>query len=442
MLGKTAMLLALSIPFAHAESLTDVKMRERAAIIGAARPHARAAMPGLKSVNNPYTPAYFLGADINDLQLNMQALAPFPGVDISENYWSGYYWPNYVGGLGFRYNDRYFPKGKYGKSRRYIRSKPSSTIPNSLLSPSEKYDIVMGISPEEASSLTSRQWTLGKAEFEETGKVETWQGICNGWAAAAINFPAPKHSVAVPSSRGDIVFEPEDIKALGSLLYATGKFESVFNGFRCFTDEPDRGDNDRVLTPECFDINPADWHLIVTHRLGMMKQPFIIDYVNSKEVWNKPVVGYSLRYFDIKSRGRKSDSYRDIIRPAKKVRIFRSYRNPKSAYIVGVHMSTKLLFGANEDSRVGQTFKTVEYSYLLELDEAHNIIGGEWISKSHPDFAWMPKSMYLPATDGDTAVLGLDVSQVGPSWREAALQGIGHGAPLGKFVLNLFSGAQ
>ena len=436
MFVRSLLLIACLAPLAHAETLTAVKMRERAAIMKHAKPQSRN-----KSVNNPYTPAYFLGIDIGQLQTSMRTLSQYPGVDISEPYWSGYYWPNYVGGLGYRYNDPRFPKGKYGKSRRYIQGKLSSTIPNALLSPSEKYDIVMGVTPEERGSLTTQQWNLAQAEFADTRKVETWQGICNGWAAAAITLPTPKHSVAIPSARGDIIFESEDIKALGSLLFAAGKFESVFNGFRCFDEDPDM-DDDRAVKPECFDINPADWHLIVTHRLGQTRLPFIIDYVNSKEVWNKPVVGYSLRYFNVKSRGQMSDDYNQVLAPARKVKIFRRYRNPLAAYVLGVHMTTKLLFGANEDSRVGQTFKTVEYSYLLELDEQHRIIGGEWISEKHPDFAWMPKSFYLPATDGDPQVVTFDPNRPDSSWRGGALASILHGAPLTKFVLNLFTVAQ
>lgn len=434
---KSLVLLALTVPSVYANKFIQSKIEQHKTVMNLIHPAAE------KSANNPYAPAYLLNLNINDLVTDMNVLSQFPGVDISTNYWSGYYWPNYVGGLGFRYNDRYFPKGKYGKSRAYIQKKPSSIIPNELLSPSEKYDIVMGISPEEPGSLTKRQWSLAAKEFSETRKVETWQGICNGWAAASINFPSPKKTVTIPSYRGDITFEPEDIKALGSLLYAQGHFESAFNGFRCDTDEPDTRDG-RVITPECFDVNPADWHLIVTQQVGMKKKPFIIDYVNSKEVWNKPVVGYSLRYFDIKKRSRVTDNYREVIRPNKKVNIYRRFRNPETVSLLGVHMKTKLLFGANEDSRVSQTFKTVEYSYLLELDQAHRIIGGEWITEKHPDFAWIPRSYLLPSTDGDSMVLNLDPSRPidNGAWRQAALTSIAHGAPLGSFVMTLFSMAQ
>lgn len=435
-------LLALALLFAlptlaHGqEDLRRIKLRERAFIMKHAvkRKHQ-------KEANNPYTPAYFLGLPIDQLQTDLNVLQTFNNVDISAPFWSGYYWPNYVGGLGFRYNDPYFPKGKWSKSLSYVRSKPSSGVPLDYFSPSEKYDLVMGVSPEEAGSLTTQQWNLASAEFKQTGKVETWQGICNGWAAASISFIAPQRPVVIPSARGDITFQVEDIKALGSLLFAAGQFESVFNGFRCNEEHPS-GDGEHSDKPECFDINPADWHLLVTHQLGMKKKPFIIDYIQSKEVWNKPVVGYAVSYFNIKRRGETSDNFQDVVVPAKRVIAYRRYRAKDAAFMVGVKMRALLLFGANEDSHVGQTLKTVEYQYLLELDENYKIIGGEWETENHPDFAWHPVQLF-PGTPGDQLVDSLGLDQLSnPRWREAALRADQIGSPLPKFVHGLFSSSR
>jgi hypothetical protein len=38
-----------------------------------------------------------------------------------------------------------------------------------------------------------------------------------------------------------------------------------------------------------------------------------------------------------------------------------------------------------------QTTKSKDYEYVLELDIAGNIIGGEWISETRPDMLWMKK---------------------------------------------------
>src|SRR5690606_17120943 len=36
-----------------------------------------------------------------------------------------------------------------------------------------------------------------------------------------------------------------------------------------------------------------------------------------------------------------------------------------------------------------QTFSTRHYEYTLEVDAAGNVIGGEWISVTRPDFLWV-----------------------------------------------------
>ena len=438
MLSKMMLALAVLSPLAQADNaLVQLKLRQRAEIMKhAARPLHQSRD---KEESNLQTPAYFLDLQVNELRTNLNFLQQVNHVDISAPYWSGYYWPNYVGGLGYRYNDNYFPKGQWYNSLNYVKARPSSGVSLDLLSPSEKYDLAMGVSPEEVGSLTTQQWNLARAEYKDTRKVETWQGICNGWAAASITLPTPLHPVVIPSARGDLTFQTEDIKALGSLLFAAGQFESVFNGFRCDEEEPS-GDGAHSDKPECFDINPADWHLLVLHQIGMARRPFIIDYIQSKEVWNKPVVGFDVTYFNIKSRGEKSQDFREVVQPAKRVIKYRRTRSPKAAFMVGVNMQTKLLFGANEDSHVGQTLKSVEYVYFLELDAAYNIVGGEWETENHPDFAWRPKLALQPGTPGDALVheLGLEGAYANPTWRQAALLGDRIGSPLPKFVSDLF----
>jgi hypothetical protein len=38
-----------------------------------------------------------------------------------------------------------------------------------------------------------------------------------------------------------------------------------------------------------------------------------------------------------------------------------------------------------------QSYNSKAYEYTLELDSAGNIIGGEWISETQPDFLWLEK---------------------------------------------------
>ena len=402
-----------------------------------------------KQANNPGTPTYFLSIERAQLQRNIRSLDWYRSSYIYSSAWSGFYWPNYLGGVAYRRADRYYPRNNWGKSRDYVLRKPSHTVATNTLSPAEKYDIVMGVVPEIEGSLTSTQWSLGKAEYETTGRVATWQGICNGWAAASISLPMPRRVVPVATaSRGSINFSTDDVMALGSLLWAKGKFTSAYAGHRCDTPTPMRGfadpDPERPeRNQHCFDINPADWHLITLHMVGMRRKPFIIDYVNTSEVWNKPVIGYTFTYIDMLDRRRESSYYEDVRRTSAQISFNRPHRALYVKYVVGVKMNVTLLFGATSEDNGDQETRVVEYKYMLELDKDENIIGGEWISKDHPDFAWVPLSSVLPTSEGDAMVTGLDPARAGttPAWTAAANAASAHGSPLPAFVQWLYTRA-
>lgn len=393
-----------------------------------------------KEATNLGTPAYFLASDVEYLVKDIRNLERYSNVKLSNMMWSGFFWPNYLGGLGFRFKDSNFPINDWGKSREYIRSNSSDKISNEMLSPSEKYDIVMGISPEEEGSLTSHQWKLGESEYARTGAVETWQGICHGWAPAAINFAIPNRQVVFSTSRGNITFNTDDIKALGSLLYSNGKFESSYVGIRCNSNTPNADYSGRVLDPECFDINPADWHIIATHHLGMGKRPFIIDTVNSVEVWNKPFIGYEYKYKNIQ-HGVGTNSINSALVDIETARGLRlgAYRSPNTKFVLGILMTITYLDGGFVRGNLNNA-KELSLEYDLELDSNYQIIGGEWRSTNHPDFAWKPRFVALPTTEGDTqaSILKPWEAAVSNQWRFPALQSIKQGAPLTKFVKYLF----
>lgn len=393
-----------------------------------------------KEGSNLGTPAYFLASDVEYITKDIRSLERFSNVKLSNMMWSGFFWPNYLGGLGFRFQDSNFPINDWGKSRDYVRLSSSDKISNDLLSPSEKYDIVMGISPEEEGSLTSQQWRLGESEYSQMGTVATWQGICHGWAPASINFAIPNRQVVFSTKRGNITFYPDDIKALGSLLYANGRYESSYVGVRCNSTSPETDYSGRVLNSECFDINPADWHIIATHHLGMGKRPFIIDTVNSAEVWNKPLIGYEYKYLNIEHEVSSNNINTALvgIETARGLRLG-AYRNPKTKYVLGIAMTILYLDGGFVRGNMNNA-KELSFEYDLELDSDYQIIGGEWRSTIHPDFAWKPRFVALPATEGDAQASMLKPweAAVSKEWRVPALKSITRGAPLTKFVKYLF----
>lgn len=393
-----------------------------------------------KEASDLNAPAYFLASDVTGIVSDLRALERYTDVRLNSMMWSAFFWPNYLGGVAFRYQDQSFPTGDWGKSRDYVRSASSVSTSNDLLSPAEKYDIVMGISPEETGSLTTHQWRMGEGEYGRTGLVATWQGICHGWAPASFNLPVPVRSVVFSTRRGNITFTPEDIKALGSLLYANGKYESSYTGVRCNLASPDRDHTGRVRAAECFDINPADWHIITTHHLGMGRRPFVIDIVNSSEVWNKPLIGYKYKYLNLEHNVTMNTMNSALV-PIAQARRLRhgAFRSSKAVYVVGISMTITYLDGGFARNNMNNT-KEMEFRYDLELDAQYRIVGGEWQSEKHPDFAWKPRFASLPITDGDsqTTLLKPWEAAVNPQWRDAALVSIQKGAPLTKFVKYLF----
>lgn len=427
---------ALAVEAQDSEILT-MKMHQRAAIIakGMKKRSSR------KQANDLNTVAYFLGYQPDAVVRDIRELDALRTVRINQNFWSGYFWPNFHGGLGYRFADSHFPTGDWKTSHDYVLQNSRPAI--NLLSPAEKYDVLMGVEPSEEGSLTSQQWRLGQKEYQDTGKVETWQGICHGWSPAAITFPSPSRPVTFSTRYGNLVFGVDDIRALGALLFANGNFEAVYMGVRCNTNDPDTDGRGRVMTPECFDVNPADWHLIVTHQLGYLKQPFIIDLVNSSQVWNKPVIAYTSAYYDIADSRSRAVPLEKALRPIASARTMRNgnYRNPLTAFVVGVGMTITYLDGSPVGNTTNKT-KTAAYLYDLELDDQMRIIGGEWVSKDHPDFAWKPKVLgILPSTAGDATIRDMQPWEIvlnQSQWRQAALQSNVQGAPLMKFVNYLF----
>src|SRR5690606_21053907 len=126
------------------------------------------------------------------------------------------------------------------------------------------------------------------------GSVPTWRGICDGWSSASQKMPRPVRSVSMNTPDGQsIKFYPEDIKALGSLLYARAQDNVTFLGKRCFSRALG------IFTGACDGTNPAALHLALVNRVGKMKSSFIADVSPGSEVWNYPVKRYDTTYFNV-----------------------------------------------------------------------------------------------------------------------------------------------
>ncbi len=345
------------------------------------------------------------GYEVLDTLKDMEELELGSG-EVKKQPWSDWYWPIAVGQLSFRYGDEAMMSAyEYSDlnedeiwpwMRDYHQAHPATPADISKLSPSEKYDILMG---DANYTLTKQMLAAGKGYYEQYGKVESWMGLCHGWAPASYMLDRPANSISVKAADGvtDIPFRPSDLKALGTLLWSTGQSQTKFVGGRCNSKEPNIDkETGRILDQECFDNNPGTWHKAIVTEVGMNKKPFVMDATFDYEVWNHPVTAYEYSYFNPKT----TEEYSSLKESIVEIKDFDNdkfakFRSPRTKYVVGIMMEVEYMVEtmpskAATDFEFRDESHSAYYVYDLELDENMKIIGGEWYTNKHPDFIWTP----------------------------------------------------
>jgi hypothetical protein len=363
--------------------------------------------------------------------------------------WSDDYWAIYLGCLGKRYADPKFPGSEdWQANQEYIHQHPAAKIVSEggagidLLSPAEKYDLLVG---DSTGRLTAAMWAEGEEYYRDSGKVETWMGICHGWSPASFMLPRANKPVTVPVMNGDakVAFYPADIKALASLLWAQADTVTRFIGGRCNDKNPKTDANGRVLSAEAFDTNPGTWHLSIVNQLGAAGRSLVIDATYDYEVWNQPMAGYEYRYFNPQTM-KLAKTLKDatVTRGDYSRDRFKKYRSQNAAAYVGVVMQARYMVETDPEHRKSDepsldAVNTAMYKYDLELDAADKIIGGEWFTgKAHPDFLWTPPPGARAISPAEAMATGTwEPGKALPdSWRRAGMSAAGRGMPLAKIV--------
>lgn len=373
---------------------------------------------------------------------------------LDETPWSDDYWAIYLGQLGKRYADPGFPADKdWEKNYDYAAGRPASDILRSgdvaaigLLSPAEKYDALIG---DTSFTLTQFMWLTGKQYFDRYGEIETWMGVCHGWAPASYMLPRPRRAIIVPAADGTpIKFYPSDMKALATQLWAQARTASRFVGGRCNDKDVRTDEIGRVIDSKCFDTNPGTWHMAVVNQIGACRRSFVIDATYDYEVWNQGVHAYQSWYFNPAEL-----AYKDTIEEATVAAGFESdrfagYRHPEAKYVVGIVMEVAYVVEtrpthAETDGPESDAVQKVVYIYDLELDAERKIIGGEWYQNPHPDFLWTPPPGARATSDADRYVRGSwpHGSAVPESWRPLARSASRDGLPLAGIVEGLIERA-
>ena len=373
---------------------------------------------------------------------------------LSDLPWADSYWPIYKGLLGDRYADPHFPNSKiWQENYNYILSFPASAVVASgsqveinNLSPAEKYDFLVG---DSAMTMTNFSWTQGQNYLNKVGFVETWMGICHGWAGAAhMMQPVINAPITLKAASGmPITFYQSDVKALESMLWANSSPATRFSGTACKTSRPDRDSYGRVIDPGCLDNNPATFFLTLTNQLGINQRSFVMDATYDAEVWNYPITSYEMTYFNPQSlhpTGRLMQAMITIEQFT--IDKFRSYRSSDAKYVVGVVTDVTFVIEVNPTHGLSNKppTKTLRFLYDLELDANKNVIGGEWYMNSHPDFMWTYEKGAQAMARGEAAINSQDWNVNGPvpsEWRTLARQASAAGSPLYSVVKRLIESA-
>jgi hypothetical protein len=220
-----------------------------------------------------------------------------------------------------------------------------------------------------------------------------------------------------------IEFTPSDLKVLASLLWANGAGETRFIGGRCNAANPPRDGNLRETNPDCFDTNPATWHLSVVSQIGVSKRGFVANVSPGTEVWNQPANGYKYTYANPFTSAPAGTLAEEKVKLADwRDDPYKATRSAKAVSVVKIQMSfeygseTQALY-LDEDRPGMDAHANQNFVYDLELDQNDEIVGGEWYSSAPPDFLWVPVKGSKASSVGDTA---LDRSGDHNSWTKGA----------------------
>lgn len=308
--------------------------------------------------------------------------------------WSESYWPSNKGGVAYRWNH---PDPNPFKYRLYSKEelKMMSKSEIGQLSPAELYDI----------SNDDYNYTLTRFAFNRYSPRDLWwEGICHGWAQAAVNYPEPQPIIITNKSGIRVPIGASDIKALLAMHeaynYKGEKF--AFAGRRCkvkgkVVGEADNRDHpsDREFpspelaeSPDCKDVNAGAFHVIISNMLGLHGKGFVADIDRFNDVWNQPIVGYKTRILNeeaVSSYHQSQGIYRRI-----RVQLGMTYGEELKFFTPELAAQGLKNFVSKKPVTLTphQKFLTRNYEYIVELNAEGRVIGGEWLTQTRPDFMW------------------------------------------------------
>lgn len=390
-----------------------------------------------------------------------------------QDVWSDDYWKTQYGQTSYRYGEgKTFKNYKeaiadYQQPAEFtslLAQISPDKITTQLLnwSPAEKYDLTVG---DAAFTLTNEEKQVGASDLGDDGDVESWMGICHGWASAAIFAPRPVNPVTVVGAKGvPVKWYPDDVRAILSLSWANAGPDVNFAGENCDQKTPETYPNGRIKDQQCFSTNPATLHLALGNMIGMAKQAFIIDASFDYEIWNQPMKSYDLTYFNPLAPSKRSDNWKDVAvdyddnfksldrfqHPLTRGVLQKdgTYDDSGIKKIVGVIANLVYLdelTPTTTDAAPDDVDTSVTYTYDLEFydDDGLTPEGGEWHDNTHPNFDWVPVKGSVAAADQDSTDFGFTgLGQPSDALTKGATSASSDGMPLCQVMKVLVNSAK
>ena len=308
--------------------------------------------------------------------------------------WSETYWPANKGGIAYRWNHpNPMPFAYDFHTKEELLAMSRADIEK--LSPAELYDIAQGDYTYSLTRKTLKQFTPMDL---------WWEGICHGWSQAAANYPEPAQVLVQNPDGIRVPFGASDVKGLLAMHDAynsQGTYTHI--GGRCSAPGKVPGEgssrDSNVSMPseaqaesiECRDVNAGAFHVVMANMIGIQSKSLVADVDRFNDVWNQPVTAYESAFKEELVVEEAHYSYG----VARRLRM-----EMKMTYGEELQFANQAAINRGEDNFVSkfpvtrtphQEFRSKNYEYILELDANDNIIGGEWISVTRPDFLWTKK---------------------------------------------------
>ncbi|KAJ3023611.1 hypothetical protein HKX48_002159 [Thoreauomyces humboldtii] len=328
--------------------------------------------------------------------------------------WASTYWPAYEDGANNRWAGANTPSPieKYAQAYKWNAGQLADQISYEHGIDSAKgKSCFSSWSCEDGAECVARRGSGGL--FGKKYCVQTWEGICDGWTAAALTMPEPR----CPVTQNGVTFTVGDLKGLASSFMSAERgshINTVSLSARCNSDSTSKDRNGFYSDPTCQDASAGIFHIFVSNMLGRLNKPFAFDRYTTAQVWNQPVYGYTV------------NSQKDVSRSSAQRTLGSNFRlDSRATRFVSVSLDLNWVTEVSYWDEINLTFKdnanklkdvlsTTTYDYILFLTDAGEIIGGEWTGSSknqQPDFFWVPVSVDKTAV-AYTALAYTDIEEL------------------------------